>query len=76
MGTCATSSSFRKEGIAYADIDHEDIIDYKYGIDAAVHYRNQYLTMNCYRKAHPFCNYNGDGKQEPIPYDALLTRNH
>lgn len=60
-----------QEGIAYADIDLEDIIDYKYGFDAAGHYRNQYLTLNFYREPHPFCNYVGDGKQEPIPYDAL-----
>ena len=55
-----------REGIAYADIDLEDIIDYKYGFDAAGHYRNQYLTLNFYREPHPFCNYIGDGKQEPI----------
>lgn len=60
-----------QEGIAYADIDLEDIIDYKYGFDAAGDYRNQYLTLNFYREPHPFCNYVGDGKQEPIPYDAL-----
>ena len=27
--------------------------------------------LNFYREPHPFCNYVGDGKQEPIPFDAL-----
>lgn len=60
-----------EEGIAYADIDLEDIIDYKYGFDAAGQYRNQYLTLNFYRKPHPFCNFIGEGDPEPVSYDEL-----
>ena len=60
-----------KEGIAYADIDLEDIIDYKYEFDAAGHYKHPYLTLNFYREKHPFCNFIGDGEQDTMTYEEM-----
>ncbi len=60
-----------EEGIAYADIDLEDIILYKYQMDPAGHYSNQSLSMNFNRTPNPVVRTFGDGEQETIRYEDL-----
>ncbi|MGN0286913.1 MAG: carbon-nitrogen hydrolase family protein [Atopobiaceae bacterium] len=60
-----------EEGIAYADIDLEDIIDQKYLFDPAGHYSNQSLSLNFHREPNPVTRFYGDGKQKVISYSEL-----
>ncbi|MDO5517343.1 MAG: carbon-nitrogen hydrolase family protein [Clostridium sp.] len=60
-----------EEGIAYADIDLEDIILYKYQMDTAGHYSNQSLSLNFNRNPNPVVRMYGDGKQTTIPYEEM-----
>lgn len=60
-----------KEGIAYADIDLEDIILYKYQMDPAGHYSNQSLSMNFNRTPNPVVRTFGDGKQATVAYEEM-----
>ncbi|WP_371361897.1 Nitrilase [Sporomusa rhizae] len=59
------------EGIAYADIDIERIIDFKYYIDPVGHYSNQSLSMNFNRIPNPVVRKYGDGKQIPLTFDEI-----
>jgi cyanide dihydratase len=59
------------EGIAYADIDIERIIDFKYYIDPVGHYSNQSLSMNFNRIPNPVVRKYGDGKQIPLTFEEI-----
>ena len=60
-----------KEAIAYAEIDVERIIDFKYYIDPAGHYSNQSLTMNFNRSPTPVVRKIGDSGNKPIVYEEI-----
>jgi len=59
------------EGIAYADIDVEKIIDFKYYIDPAGHYSNQSLSMNFNQNPTPVVRKFGDSKNKVITYEEI-----
>jgi cyanide dihydratase len=59
------------EGIAYADIDLERIIDFKYYIDPVGHYSNPSLSMNFNRVPNPVVRIVGDGKQTTLTFDEI-----
>ncbi|MCI2063119.1 MAG: carbon-nitrogen hydrolase family protein [Eubacteriaceae bacterium] len=61
------------EGIVYADIDLQKIVDCKYQIDPAGHYSNKSLTMTFNRRPQPVVNIVGDDPTSPIKYDELQT---
>lgn len=59
------------EGIAYADIDVEKTIDFKYYIDPAGHYSNQSLSMNFNQNPTPVVRKFGESKNKVITYDEI-----
>ncbi|WP_179884080.1 carbon-nitrogen hydrolase family protein [Bacillus thuringiensis] len=59
------------EGIAYADIDIEKIIDYKYYIDPAGHYSNQSLSMNFNQSPTAVVNKSGANNNKKISYEEI-----
>lgn len=59
------------EGIAYADIDIEKIIEFKYYIDPAGHYSNQSLSMNFNQTPTPVVHKFGDNKNKSITYEEI-----
>lgn len=59
------------EGIVYADIDLEKIVDCKYQIDPAGHYSNKTLSMNMYCKPDPVVNMIGKQENHHISYQTL-----
>ncbi|NOJ74130.1 carbon-nitrogen hydrolase family protein [Paenibacillus alvei] len=59
------------EGIAYAEIDIEKIIDYKYYIDPAGHYSNQSLSMNFNQNPTPVVRKFGDNETKKITYEEI-----
>lgn len=59
------------EGIAYADIDVERVIDFKYYIDPAGHYSNQALSMNFNQSPNPVVRKIGNPKNQVLSYDEL-----
>ncbi|QLI77745.1 carbon-nitrogen hydrolase family protein [Bacillus pumilus] len=63
------------EGIAYADIDVERVIDYKYYIDPAGHYSNQSLSMNFNQQPTPVVKHLNDNKNEVLTYEAIQYQN-
>jgi cyanide dihydratase len=60
-----------KEAIAYAEIDIERIIDFKYYIDPAGHYSNQALSMNFNRSPNPVVRKIGENGNGLIPYEDI-----
>lgn len=59
------------EGIAYADIDVERVIDYKYYIDPAGHYSNQSLSMNFNQQPTPVVKQLYPQKNEVFTYEDI-----
>jgi cyanide dihydratase len=59
------------EGIAYADIDLEKIIDFKYYIDPAGHYSNQSLSMIFNQNPTPVVRKIGESKNEVLKYEDI-----
>ncbi|PQQ47415.1 nitrilase (plasmid) [Bacillus thuringiensis] len=59
------------EGIAYADIDIEKIIDYKYYIDPAGHYSNQSLSMNFNQSPTAVVHKSGANNNKKISYEEI-----
>jgi cyanide dihydratase len=59
------------EGIAYADIDVEKIIDFKYYIDPAGHYSNQSLSMNFNQSPAGVMRKFGESPDRSMGYDEL-----
>ncbi|MED2799070.1 carbon-nitrogen hydrolase family protein [Bacillus thuringiensis] len=59
------------EGIAYADIDIEKIIDYKYYIDPAGHYSNQSLNMNFNQSPIAVVHKLGTNNNKKISYEEI-----
>jgi cyanide dihydratase len=59
------------EGIAYADIDVERIIDFKYWIDPAGHYSNQSLSMNFNQNPTPVVRKFGESKNQFVSYEEM-----
>ncbi|EPY08098.1 cyanide dihydratase [Paenibacillus alvei TS-15] len=59
------------EGIAYADIDIEKIIDHKYYIDPAGHYSNQSLSMNFNQNPTPVVRKFGDNETKKMTYEEI-----
>ena len=62
-----------KEAIAYADIDVERIIDFKYYIDPAGQYSNPALTMNFNRSPNPIVRKIGDSGNGLIRYEDIAA---
>jgi cyanide dihydratase len=62
-----------KEAIAYAEIDLERIIDFKYYIDPAGHYSNPALTMNFNRAPNPIVRKIGVSDNVPIHYEEIAA---
>lgn len=60
-----------KEAIAYAEIDVERIIDFKYYIDPAGHYSNQALSMNFNRNPNPVVRMIGESGNGLVSYDEI-----
>jgi len=60
-----------QEGIVYADIDLEKLVDCKYQIDPAGHYSNKSLTMNFNRRPQPVVNFFGGDSTDFIPYEDM-----
>jgi cyanide dihydratase len=60
-----------KEAIAYAEIDVERVIDFKYAIDPAGHYSNPSLTMNFNRSPNPIVRKIGESGSGLIPYEEI-----
>ena len=59
------------EGLVYADIDLEKIVDCKYQIDPAGHYSNKTLTMTVDRTPRSVAQFIGPDAAAPVKYDAL-----
>ncbi|URW83070.1 carbon-nitrogen hydrolase family protein [Alcaligenes sp. DN25] len=59
------------EGIAYAEIDIEKIIDFKYYIDPVGHYSNQSLSMNFNQSPNPVVRKIGERDSTVFTYDDL-----
>lgn len=59
------------EGIAYAEIDVEKVIDYKYYIDPAGHYSNQSLSMNFNQNPTPVVRKFGESKNKVLKYEEI-----
>ena len=65
-----------EEGIAYADIDLNEIIEVKYKIDTAGHYsRGDIATIHFDRTPHNAVSVHGDKVDYSIPYDKLHANN-
>ena len=60
-----------KEGIVYAEIDLEKIVDCKYQIDPAGHYSNKTLTMTVNRTPSPTVTFIGSGADTSMSYEQL-----
>lgn len=60
-----------QEGIVYADIDLEKIIECKYQIDPAGHYSNKSLSMNFNQNPQPPVKKLGSSTDEIITYEEL-----
>ncbi|MCE5219956.1 MAG: hypothetical protein LLF98_01500 [Clostridium sp.] len=63
--------SAETEGIAYAEIDVEKTIDFKYYIDPADHYSNQSLTMNFNQNPTQVVRKFGESKNRVITYEEI-----
>lgn len=61
------------EGIVYAEIDLEKIVDCKYQIDPAGHYSNKTLSMNMYCTPDPVVNVIGRQADHHISYQELQS---
>lgn len=59
------------EGLAYADIDLEKIVDCKYQIDPAGHYSNKTLRMLVDQDPQPVVNFAGEEKECSVKYEEL-----
>ena len=59
------------EGLVYAEIDLEKIVDCKYQIDPAGHYSNKTLTMTVDRRSHAVATFRGEEACTCMDYDAL-----
>lgn len=59
------------EGIVYADIDLEKIVDCKYQIDPAGHYSNKTLSMVVDQTPSPVVTFTGNPKDYGMKYDDL-----
>ena len=59
------------EGLAYADIDLEKIVDGKYQIDPAGHYSNKTLRMLVDQDPQPVVNFAGEEKECSVKYEEL-----
>lgn len=59
------------EGLAYADIDLEKIVDCKYQIDLAGHYSNKTLRMLVDQDPQPVVNFAGEEKECSVKYEEL-----
>ncbi|WP_055069558.1 carbon-nitrogen hydrolase family protein [Clostridium massiliamazoniense] len=60
-----------KEGIAYAEVDLDKIIEYKYYIDPAGHYSNPCLSMNFDRRPKKVLKAIGEKVDSVIPYEEI-----
>ena len=59
------------EGLVYADIDLEKIVDCKYQIDPAGHYSNKTLRMLVDQDPQPVVNFAGEEKECSVKYEEL-----
>lgn len=60
-----------EEGIGYAEIDLEKIIDQKYYMDPAGHYSNCDLTMTLDHTRQPSVSLLDNPKEDYVPFDIL-----
>lgn len=60
-----------EEGIVYADIDLQKIVDCKYQIDPAGHYSNKTLTMTVDRRSHAVATFLGEPADTFVSYETL-----
>lgn len=61
------------EGLVYAELDLEKIVDCKYQIDPAGHYSNKTLTMCVDRTSRQPVTYCGEDQTAPVKYDVLQS---
>lgn len=61
------------EGLVYAELNLEKIVDCKYQIDPAGHYSNKTLTMHVDRTSHQVVTYHGEDATAPVKYDVLQS---
>lgn len=59
------------EGLVYADIDLEKIVDCKYQIDPAGHYSNKTLSMTVNQSPKPVVTFVGQDTDCKIKYDDI-----
>ncbi|MCD8012175.1 MAG: carbon-nitrogen hydrolase family protein [Lachnospiraceae bacterium] len=59
------------EGIVYAQIDLEKIVDCKYQIDPAGHYSNKTLSMTVNRTPCPVVSFIGEPSSSSIKYECI-----
>lgn len=60
-----------QEGLVYAEIDLEKIVDCKYQIDPAGHYSNKTLSMTVLKEPHPVCNFIGEETSYALSFEKL-----
>lgn len=60
-----------QEGLAYAEIDVERVIDFKYYVDPAGHYSNQSLSMNFNQNYTPVVRKFGQPNKQVIRFQDL-----
>lgn len=59
------------EGIVYADIDLQKIVDCKYQIDPAGHYSNKTLGLVMDRRPHPVTTFIGESAETGMKFEAI-----
>lgn len=59
------------EGIVYAELDLQKIVDCKYQIDPAGHYSNRTLGLIMDRRPHPVTQFVGEGRDCGVKFELL-----
>lgn len=62
-----------QEGIVYADLDLEKLVDCKYQIDPAGHYSNKTLSMTVNRTPSPVVSFIGEGADTSLKYSEIQS---